>query len=43
MYQIILEPEPELEPKTLDAWSRSLIFHFRLHSPALGYYNLRYM
>jgi len=34
MNQIILEPE--LEAKTLDAWSwiqnRSLKFHFRLHS-----------
>jgi len=36
--------EPDLEPKTLDAWSQSRIpkFEFRLYSPALAYCNLRY-
>jgi len=26
---------PELEPKNSDAWSRSLKFEFRVHSPGL--------
>jgi len=36
---MILEPEPELESKTLDAWSqnRGLKFQFHFRSPALGY------
>jgi len=36
--------EPDLEPKTLDAWSQSRIpkFEFRLYSPALAYCSLRY-
>jgi len=43
MHYIILDPE--LAPKTLDAWgqSRSLKFlRFRLGRPPLGYCSLRY-
>jgi len=36
MDQIILELEPELEPKTFDFYGKSLKFQFRLHSSALG-------